>query len=95
MLGNTAYLWVAALTASSTFAQSTQTNTTNSTNSVPQVQLDQGTFNGVHNGTVDKFLGIHYAKPPLVHNLLFIILFALIESFQQMERPPSQTARRQ
>ncbi len=71
MLDNASYLWVAALAASSTFAQSTQTNATNSTSSVPQVQLDQGTFNGVHNGTVDKFLGIHYAKPPSVHNSLF------------------------
>lgn len=70
MLGNTAYLWVAALAASSTFAQSTSTNGTDSTNSVPQIKLDQGTFNGAHNGTVDKFLGIHYAKPPSVHNLL-------------------------
>lgn len=71
MLDNTSYLWVAALAASSTFAQSTPTNASNSTSIVPQVQLDQGTFNGVHNGTVDKFLGIHYAKPPSVHNLLF------------------------
>ncbi|KAI0766814.1 Alpha/Beta hydrolase protein [Irpex lacteus] len=63
MLGNAAYLWVAALAASSTYAQSTPINGTNTTSSVPQVKLDQGTFNGIHNGSVDKFLGIHYAKP--------------------------------
>lgn len=67
MLGNVAYVWVAALAASSTFAQSTPTNGTNSTSSVPQVKLDQGTFNGIHNGSVDRFLGIHYAKPTSVH----------------------------
>ena len=65
MLGDTAYLWVAALAASSitsALAQSTPgNNTTDST--VPQVQLDQGTFFGASNGGVDKFLGIQYAKP--------------------------------
>ncbi|KAI0091678.1 carotenoid ester lipase precursor [Irpex rosettiformis] len=30
----------------------------------PQVRLDQATFAGVHNGTVDVFLGIPFAEPP-------------------------------
>ncbi|KAI0766816.1 carotenoid ester lipase precursor [Irpex lacteus] len=64
MLGNNTCLWVTALAASSTFAQATSNNGINSTSGVPQIKLDQGTFNGVHNGTVDKFLGIRYAKPP-------------------------------
>ncbi|KAI0091260.1 carotenoid ester lipase precursor [Irpex rosettiformis] len=66
MLGSAAYLWVAALAASSTstFAQSTPSNsTTNTTTIIPQVQLDQGTFNGVRNGSVESFLGIQYGKP--------------------------------
>ncbi|KAI0704351.1 carotenoid ester lipase precursor [Cytidiella melzeri] len=29
-----------------------------------QVQLDQGTFIGIHNGSTDRFLGIPFAKPP-------------------------------
>ena len=68
MLGKAAYLWVAALAASRTsvLAQSTPDNST-ADNAVPQVQLDQGTFNGVRNGSVDKFLGIQYAKPTSVH----------------------------
>jgi hypothetical protein len=32
--------------------------------SAPHVHLDKGTFVGVRNGTVSKFLGIPFAKPP-------------------------------
>ncbi|KAI0766811.1 carotenoid ester lipase precursor [Irpex lacteus] len=66
MLSSVAFLWGAAFAAStaySTLAQSITTNGTNSTGSIPQVRLDQGTFIGARNGNVDKFLGIHYAKP--------------------------------
>ncbi|KAI0091742.1 carotenoid ester lipase precursor [Irpex rosettiformis] len=31
----------------------------------PQVQLDHGTFVGTRNGSIDRFLGIPYAKPPV------------------------------
>ena len=30
----------------------------------PSIQLDDGTFVGSSDGTVDKFLGIPFAKPP-------------------------------
>ncbi|KAI0084373.1 carotenoid ester lipase precursor [Irpex rosettiformis] len=30
----------------------------------PQVQLDQGVFTGINNGTTNRFLGIPFAKPP-------------------------------
>ena len=32
----------------------------------PTVKLDQGTFIGVANLSIDKFLGIPFAKPPFV-----------------------------
>ena len=32
----------------------------------PSIQLDKGTFVGSSDGTVDKFLGIPFAKPPCV-----------------------------
>ena len=32
----------------------------------PSVQLDNGTFVGISDGTVDKYLGIPYVKPPYV-----------------------------
>ena len=32
----------------------------------PSIQLDGGTFVGTSDGTVDKFLGIPFAKPPCV-----------------------------
>lgn len=30
----------------------------------PQVQLDQGLFTGTRNGSINRFLGIPFAKPP-------------------------------
>jgi acetylcholinesterase len=30
----------------------------------PQVELDKGTFVGVGNGSINRFLGIPFAKPP-------------------------------
>ena len=32
----------------------------------PAIVLDDGTFTGTTTGTVDKFLGIPFAQPPLV-----------------------------
>ena len=40
----------------------------------PAVQLDNGTFVGTSDGSVDKFLGIPFAKPPYVH-VFFRLLF--------------------
>lgn len=41
-----------------------QATATTPTTSHPQVKLDHGTFLGAHNGSVDAFLGIPFAKPP-------------------------------
>ncbi|KAI0759318.1 carotenoid ester lipase precursor [Irpex lacteus] len=41
-----------------------QVTATTTISSHPQVKLDHGTFLGVHNGSVDAFLGIPFAKPP-------------------------------
>ena len=67
MLHHTAPLgfWVAALAVSTTsVAALPQFISAIGTRDSPQIRLDQGTFAGVRNGTVDRFLGIQYAKPP-------------------------------
>ena len=40
----------------------------------PTVTLDSGTFVGVGDGTVDRFLGIPFAKPPYVLSILYFYL---------------------
>ncbi|KAI0091261.1 carotenoid ester lipase precursor [Irpex rosettiformis] len=65
MLGYTARLWVAALAASTTSVAFAQSTTADSTGGNPQIRLDRGTFIGVRNGSIDRFLGIPFAKPPL------------------------------
>lgn len=58
-------LWVAALAASTTgIAALPQFPSDIGISDSPQIRLDQGTFAGIRNGTVDGFLGIQYARPP-------------------------------
>ncbi len=67
MVGNLAYnICISVSIASAAISvagESVSTNSVDSASNVPRILLDEGTFNGIRNDSIDRFLGIQYAKP--------------------------------
>ena len=62
-------MWIRAsslLLATSIINDSLASPAVRGRDSSPTVQLDNGTFVGISEGNVNKFLGITFAKPPYV-----------------------------
>ncbi|KAI0766812.1 carotenoid ester lipase precursor [Irpex lacteus] len=67
MVGNLAYnICISVSIASAAISvagESVSTNSVDSASNVPRILLDEGTFNGIRNDSIDRFLGIPYSKP--------------------------------